>query len=292
MTFINTDKVTGRKARMYLLAIFSVAAILLGLQVFASFLIAKSPAYSATKLTDPLVLLRLLTVQLTLFSIPTAFWILIVIRRYVTEESHFSSEDMGLITAICGVVMIAIAQGPALLIEDWLHGQYASLYHILYGLGWCFMLFGILCFARIRNRLLNIPIGNVALIVGLAWWLLGPLRRTLGPDSIAWPIASIISMLIAFLGLLSFKAHQRLLAMIGLLLMTTYAFLGSLTGGIGWFQFTTVFDPRLMTPLDFLSRLAWMATLGWALGIFKTFGHPFDDVTRDGSDVLTIKQYP
>lgn len=58
--------------------------------------------------------------------------------------------------------------------------------------------------------------------------------------------------------------------------MSAYALLGSLVGGIGWFQFMTVFDPRLMEPLTLIGCLAWMTAIGWAIGLFKKVGHPLE----------------
>ena len=154
------------------------------------------------------------------------------------------------------------------------------MFFALYGIGWCLFLAGLLCFPIMRKLIEWMRMQWLALLVGVGWWVLGPWRVEVGPHSAAWPIAAVVSLAVAFLGLLSRNRSGRFIAFLGLISMTGYGFLGKPT----WFQLATTLDPRFMIPLLLYGGLAWTFALALLLGYSQKFGSPIEDPVTKSVD--------
>lgn len=269
--FVRTRKSNGRRVTFYLLFLAAATTILLGIHQLVTFLNAmiEAPGSSHVDFSNPYVVIRsLLSMIGSLFYLPVMFWLLIWIRQRCTDTDHFTQQDMGWLTVIAGTFSLSFSQGPAFFAPRWLQGEWASVYHTLYGMGWCLLLSGILCFPRNRTILLKWHLGIVTLLVSLGWWFVALWQPTIGSASMVWPILYILSSTVALLGILGSKGIERLMAFVGLLLITAYLFAGK----PGWLTVSVLLDPRIRAPLDFVMALAWLAVIGWRTGLFERFG--------------------
>jgi len=266
------------KRKIYALVLVAFLCVLMGLQYLSTMILLAKPVtpQSVFDISDPLTALRLFFGMLGRLYVPIIFWVLLWGGRYYGDDRTFPENEMGRIALTAGVGMLVIAQGPAFVFPSWLQGDLSPIYYALYPMGWCFVLVGIFSLPAVTTRLFRSRLGIVTLVIGVAWYAVGPIRRDIAPLSIGWPIASIVSLAVALFGVLSQKLLDRRLAILGLILMSIHAVLGSFFGGVNWFQISTVADPRVMEPLLLTGSLAWMAMIMQVTGISRRLNLVFD----------------
>lgn len=271
------------KRKIFVSALVASVCVLLGLHFLSTMVLLAKPVTpeNVFDFSDPLTVLRIFLGIVGRLYVPITFWTLIWMNRHYANDPSFSESEMGKLTLTVGGAMLGIAQGPAFFSPGWLQGDLSPIYYALYPMGWCFLLVGIYSLPAATTLLFRSRPGIATLVIGLAWCVAGPLRRNIAPLALGWPIASILSLVVALCGVLSPKPLDRKLAIVGLILMSAQAVLGSLVGGVNWFQINTVSDPRVMEPLLLTGFLAWMAVILQITGLSNRIGLVLDKHPRE-----------
>jgi hypothetical protein len=214
---------------------------------------------------------------------PVTFWILTRLSRVYAEDSVLSEAAAGKIILSFGMALLIFAQGPAFFFPGWLRSDlwFESdlwvLYNTFYAMGWCFLLAGMFRWPVVRSLLLYGRPGIAALVIGLAWYVAGPLRHEFAWDSVGWSIAAILSLFVALCGILSPNNIERIFAAGGLILMSVYSFYGGRFGGMAWFQIGLLADVRVIHPFLLIGLLAWTAVVLQVTNLFRRLGIRYDE---------------
>ncbi len=201
--------------------------------------------------------------------LPVLFWLLLWIRWRYTEPTGFSENHMGRISVLTGVSLIGASQIPNTFLP-------LGVGPICYRTGICFLVSGLLCLPNVRQFLYRVPLGFVVIFLSGVWGVFAALDLNLDSPSFLWPLMFVISLIFILLTLFSFRPYERWAAFLGLALLTVYDFIPSHTK---WKSLALILNWIYRGPVDFFLVLGWTVVLGWALGLFKKWGHPLEAKT-------------
>jgi hypothetical protein len=222
---------------------------------------------SPMDLANPLALFRsLLSLFTSLLYLPANFWILLWIgsRDHNLPEAeqgrlHLMSFSAGLIILSTCLVRLFVFPFP-------MKGIELELYHTLYGVGWCFLLAGVIGLPATKTVSIRMRFGLVTFLLSTSWWLTDfvPLHPEVG--SMAWALGYVASFIPALAAVLYCRnLSGRRFAYTGLVLLTLYMVLGRPK----WLSSGTLLDFRFMTPLFFLVITSWSVALARSTGLLK-----------------------
>jgi hypothetical protein len=178
---------------------------------------------------------------------------------------------MSWISVATGLAMICLAL-LVNMFEEGIANQAETYPHrTLYGMGLCFTISGLLMFPNASVIIDRQRFGIVSVVLASAWLITSSWHPASPPVSALWPILFIMSLTICLLATFTHRKAEKILAVIGLSLLTVYFFCCQ-----HWVSVGLILDKRFRMPLDFIGLVAWSSAIWAGIGLFKRVSHPLE----------------